>query len=200
MEVIDDLCNLVHENSYNKCRFCIMPTESLVLSVLQMLLDASQKNDKKKESSPDICDASVDKGIPKGEDHHRHTKRCSSESASNLKRHRSTRADNFGGVAEINIDDVQKSSDTTKFRNDCSNMRGNVIVLDTPIVRAQGNGQSDDLAILTEHAYGRDNPIKHRVLMNSIQQPRIDLLKVFEAVKDVKQRAKGATDVCIWRR
>lgn len=51
MEVIDELCNLIHENSYGKCRFCSMPTESLVLSVLQILLDASQKVASNKDNS-----------------------------------------------------------------------------------------------------------------------------------------------------
>ncbi|KAG0521132.1 hypothetical protein BDA96_08G134900 [Sorghum bicolor] len=42
-KVIKELCALVHDNSYGKCTFCAMPTESLVLSVLQILVDAGSK-------------------------------------------------------------------------------------------------------------------------------------------------------------
>ncbi|EER93939.2 hypothetical protein BDA96_01G206600 [Sorghum bicolor] len=49
--VVDDLCKLVHENSYGKCSFCLMPTESLVLSVLQILLDAAKTADQMKEKN-----------------------------------------------------------------------------------------------------------------------------------------------------
>ncbi|KAG0515563.1 hypothetical protein BDA96_10G289200 [Sorghum bicolor] len=42
-KVINELCALVHDNSYGKCTFCAMPTESLVLSVLQILVDAGSK-------------------------------------------------------------------------------------------------------------------------------------------------------------
>ena len=40
-----------HENSYGKCSFCLLPTESLVLSVLQILLDVVQSVDELKEKN-----------------------------------------------------------------------------------------------------------------------------------------------------
>lgn len=44
---------LVAENSYGKCHFCMLPTESLVLSVLQILLGASNKiSDTKDDNCP----------------------------------------------------------------------------------------------------------------------------------------------------
>ena len=49
--MIDELCKLVHENTYGKCSFCLLPTESLVLIVLQILLDAAQSADKPKENN-----------------------------------------------------------------------------------------------------------------------------------------------------
>ncbi|XP_066351662.1 uncharacterized protein, partial [Miscanthus floridulus] len=64
--VIDDLCKLVNESSYGKCRFCKMPTESLVLSVLHILSDAAQisKDSKGNTVAPPILDPNV--GVVKG--------------------------------------------------------------------------------------------------------------------------------------
>ena len=42
---------LFKRNSYGKCHYCSMPTESLVLSVLQILHDASQNLGKKTHGS-----------------------------------------------------------------------------------------------------------------------------------------------------
>lgn len=60
-QVIDDLCKLVNESSYGKCRFCKMPTESLVLSVLHILSDAAQisKDSKGNTAAPPILDPNV---------------------------------------------------------------------------------------------------------------------------------------------
>ena len=49
--MIDELCKLVQDNSYGKCNFCLLPTESLVLSVLQILLDAAQTANEPKENN-----------------------------------------------------------------------------------------------------------------------------------------------------
>jgi hypothetical protein len=46
--VIDELCQ---ENSYGKCRFCMMSTESLILIVLHILLDVVQRANELKENS-----------------------------------------------------------------------------------------------------------------------------------------------------
>ncbi|XP_066323961.1 uncharacterized protein [Miscanthus floridulus] len=68
--VIDDLCKLVNESSYGKCRFCKMPTESLVLSVLHILSDAAQisKDSKGNTAAPPILDPNV--GVVKGPSMH----------------------------------------------------------------------------------------------------------------------------------
>ncbi|CAD6211844.1 unnamed protein product [Miscanthus lutarioriparius] len=50
-DVVDELCNLVQDNSYGKCHYCCLPAESLVLSVLQILHDASQNLGKKTHTS-----------------------------------------------------------------------------------------------------------------------------------------------------
>ena len=50
-QVVDELCNLVQDNSYGKCHYCCLPAESLVLSVLQILHDASQNLGKKTHGS-----------------------------------------------------------------------------------------------------------------------------------------------------
>ncbi|CAD6263793.1 unnamed protein product [Miscanthus lutarioriparius] len=50
-DVVDELCNLVQDNSYGKCHYCGLPAESLVLSVLQILHDASQNLGKKTHGS-----------------------------------------------------------------------------------------------------------------------------------------------------
>ena len=50
-QVVDELCNLVQDNSYGKCHYCGLPAESLVLSVLQILHDASQNLGRKTHGS-----------------------------------------------------------------------------------------------------------------------------------------------------
>ncbi|XP_066349170.1 uncharacterized protein [Miscanthus floridulus] len=49
--MVDELCKLVQENSYGKCSFCLLPTESLILNVLQILLDAAQNANEVKEKN-----------------------------------------------------------------------------------------------------------------------------------------------------
>lgn len=44
-QVIDELCKLVRANSYDNYRFCMMPTESLILSVIQSLLNVRRTNE-----------------------------------------------------------------------------------------------------------------------------------------------------------
>ena len=48
--MIDELRKLMQDNSYGKCSFCLLPSESLVLSVLQILLDATQTANEPKEN------------------------------------------------------------------------------------------------------------------------------------------------------
>ncbi|PUZ44808.1 hypothetical protein GQ55_8G153600 [Panicum hallii var. hallii] len=43
VEVIDEICQLVHDNSVSKCKSCIFPVENLVIRALQILSDAASE-------------------------------------------------------------------------------------------------------------------------------------------------------------
>lgn len=70
IQVIDELCKLVDENRYGKCHYCMLPTESLVLSVLQILLDASKKTSDRQDGNcpikPPFINANVDNNVSTG--------------------------------------------------------------------------------------------------------------------------------------
>ena len=65
---IEELCKSVDENRYGKCHYCMLPTESLVLS--NLLLDASKKNSDRQDGNcpikPPFLNANIDNNVSKG--------------------------------------------------------------------------------------------------------------------------------------
>ncbi|CAD6251554.1 unnamed protein product [Miscanthus lutarioriparius] len=156
-KVIDELCKLVHENTYGKCSFCLLPTESLVLIVLQILLDAAQSADKPKENNvaPPIFvqknrvndNDKSDPSISRGNLH------CSVVKEQSNKRFAEG---NFEASKPIGD---QKNVHTTVSRPQNSaasrgppgvaygkSMRSPCLVLDTPVVLHQGYREVDEFA------------------------------------------------------